>query len=220
MTSWIAHYWWLAPLVIVAGAIPLSRYLERKRRETYEAFCLTRGFTFEVARPGGEVHYAAVCPLFAKGHARTWGYTLGGRWSSRPFTAFEYRYTTGGGKNSHTHWLAMILWEDAEATLPRFSVTPEGFWDRLAQRFGRQDFDFVEDAEFSAAYQLQGDDEAAIRRLFAPDVRRRLVATPGQHAAAGGRHLLWWRVGKLPKPDDLDTFFAEGDGIRQLFVER
>src|SRR3989475_9165166 len=113
-----------------------------------------------------------------------------------------------------------MQWDGDDVALPRFCCTPEGFWDRLAQRFGRQDFDFVEDPEFSAAYQLRGDDEAAIQRLFTPDVRRRLVATPGQHVAGGGRHLFWWRVGKLPKPDDLDTFFAEGDGVRQLFVER
>ena len=113
-----------------------------------------------------------------------------------------------------------MQWDGDDVALPRFCCTPEGFWDRLAQRFGRQDFDFPEDPAFSDAYQLQGDDEAAVRAAFTAEVRRHLLANPRQHVAGAGRALFWWRPGRLPKPDDLDALFAEGDGVRRLFLER
>jgi len=188
--SWLVAHWWIPPLVLVAGAIPLFLYLEKRRREAYEEFCLMRGFT------------------------------IGGRWNGRAFTAFEYRYTTGGGKSSHTESFSVMQWDGDDVALPRFCCTPEGFWDRLAQRFGRQDFDFPEDPAFSDAYQLQGDDEAAVRGAFTAEVRRHLLANPRQHVAGAGHELFWWRPGRLPKPDDLDALFAEADGIRRLFLER
>ncbi len=46
---------------------------------------------------------AALFEPFRSGHSRTWGYTLTGAVSGRPFTAFEYRWVTGGGKSSHRH---------------------------------------------------------------------------------------------------------------------
>jgi hypothetical protein len=215
--SWLVAHWWVAPLALAVAAIPLSWYVEKRRRESYEEFCLMRGFNFERERPTAEQAYGAV-PLFAKGRSRRWGYTIRGRWNGRAFTAFEYRYTTGGGKSSHTERFSVMLWEGDAVALPRFCCTPEGFFDRLAQRFGRQDLDFPEDPEFSGAYQLQGDDEAAVRGKFTPEVRRHLLANPRQHVAATGHALVWWRPGRLPKPDELDALFAEGDGVRRLFA--
>ena len=217
--SWPLAYWWIPPLVTVAGMIPLFLYLERRRREAYKEFCMMRGFTFERSRHSSPQPYAAV-PLFAKGQSRRWGYTIGGRWNGRAFTAFEYRYSTGGGKNRHTETVSVMQWDGDDVALPRFCCTPEGFWDRLAQRFGRQDFDFPEDPAFSDAYQLQGDDEAAVRGAFTAEVRRHLLANPHQYVAGAGHELFWWRPGRLPKPDDLDALLAEGDGVRRLFLER
>ncbi len=63
--SWPLAYWWIPPLVTVAGMIPLFLYLERRRREAYEEFCLMRGFTFERSRHSSPQPYAAVPLLVA-----------------------------------------------------------------------------------------------------------------------------------------------------------
>ena len=123
----------------------------------------------------------------------------------RPFTAFEYTYVTGGGNSNHQHRLTVLLWEAPEAALPRFSLVPEGFFRRLAQRFGVQDFDFDEDAEFSRAYQLQGDDERAVRALFTAARRAYLTAespdgrrAPRHHLAGAGTQLCGGATGGCP----------------------
>ena len=212
-------------VAIPAGIIALFVASERRRREALQQYAEQRGYQFERRRVKAEAALADVFPIFKQGRGRTWGSTITGQVGVRPFTLFEYVYVTGGGNSSHRHYLSMMLWESADVSLPRFSLAPEGFWRRVAQRFGAQDFDFEGDEEFSRGYELQGDDESAVRGLFTPTRRAYLVAAgPGgklqRHHLAGARtRLLWWLNGRLPKPDDLDQFIADGDRVRRLFME-
>lgn len=222
----------MTPAIIVAlaaaagGAIATVAVLaDRKRRAALTEYCLIRGYQLERERRGAQEAMAEAFAIFRQGHSRRWRWTISGSLGSRPFTAFEYSYITGGGKSSHRHRFAAILWEAPEAHLPPFSLGPEGFFQRLGQRFGVKDFDFVEDPEFSRAYQLQGDDEAAVRALFTSGRRALLMAPrpdgdkPSRHYLAGaGSRLVWWRGGGLPGPEHLDLFLAEGDALRRQFL--
>lgn len=205
-------------VVLVGGGIALARAAERKRREALEAFCLMRGFRFEAERPGAEAAMANLFEPFRSGHSRRWGYTLAGVVSGRPITAFEYRWTTGGGKSRQIHIVHGILWETAGSRLPAFTLGPENILTRIAAAFGGQDIDFDESPEFSKAYRLRGDDEAAIRAFLSPALRQYLTIAPGQQIAAAGERFLWWRQGRLPKPDQIEQFFMEGDAMAQKFL--
>jgi hypothetical protein len=205
---------------LVAGGVLLARAADRKRREALEAFCLMRGFRFERERPGAEAAHAALFAPFRSGHSRKWGYTLTGAVSGRPFTAFEYRWVTGGGKSSHHNAVHGILWETSNGRLPAFTLGPENLLTRLAGMFGAQDIDFADSPEFSSAYRLRGEDETAIRAFLTPDLRQYLALTPGQQIAAGGARFLWWRRGRLPKPDQLEQFLMEGDALARRFLKQ
>lgn len=209
------------PLGII-GALAVSN---RRRREALREFAEQRGYRFEPKRPRAEQALADALPIFKRGHSKSWGSTITGQVGGKPFMAFEYSYVTGGGNHSSRHPLAVMLWESPELALPRFSLAPEGFWRRIAQRFGAQDFDFENDDEFSRAYELQGDDEAAVRALFTTARRAALIAqepdgtTPRHHVAGAGNRLIWWRTGRFPKPEEMDQFLADGDRVRRLFME-
>jgi len=205
---------------LAGGGFLLARAAERKRREALEQFCLMRGFRFEEERPGAEAALAALFEPFRSGHSRKWGYTLTGAFSGRPITAFEYRWVTGGGKSSQTHVVHGILWESVNAHLPAFTLGPENFLTRIAAVFGAQDIDFDDTPDFSSAYRLRGKDEAAIRAFLTPALRQYLALAPGQRMAADGARLLWWRDGRLPKPDQLEQLLMEGDAVaRKLLKE-
>jgi hypothetical protein len=215
----------VALAVLAGGGIVTAVFLwQRRRREALEQYCLVRGYRFEPERRGAESNLEGF-GVFRQGHNRRWRATITGQSGGRPFTAFEYTYVTGGGKNSSHHRLTVMLWESTETSLPAFTLVPEGFFRRLAQRFGAKDFDFDEDPEFSRAYQLQGDDEARVRALFTPG-RRAFLTAPGidgdkpprHHLAAAGARLAWWREGGLPGPDQLDQFLALGDAVRRQFL--
>jgi hypothetical protein len=219
-----------AAIIAVSVAIPIGivaalAVADKRRREALQQYGEQRGYRFERKRRSAEQALADEFPIFQRGHGRSWGCTITGQVGGKPFTAFEYVYVTGGGRSSHRHPLAMMLWEAPEVRLPRFSCVPEGFWNRLVQRFGKQDFDFEGDEEFSRGYELQGDDEAGVRALFTQTRRAHLVATgpegtaPRHHLAGAGNRLLWWRTGRLPGPDEMDQFIADGDRMRRLFME-
>lgn len=205
--------------VLIAGGVFLARAAERKRREALEAFCLVRGLRFEPERPGAEAALAALLEPFRSGHSRKWGYTMTGAVSGRPLTAFEYRWVTGGGKSSNHHAIHAILWESPGGRLPAFTLSPETLLTRLAGVFGAQDIDFADSPEFSSAYRLRGEDEAAIRAFLTPDLRQYLTLSPGQQIAGSGARLLWWRRGRLPKPDELEQFLMEGDALARRFLK-
>ncbi len=218
------------PVIIALAAIPVVIVgvfvlADRRRREALQQYAEQRGYGFERNRRSAERALSDEFPIFKRGHNRRWGNTITGQVDGKPFTAFDYTYVTGGGNSSHRHRLAMMLWEMPELSLPRFTLVPEGFWRRLAQRFGAQDFDFEEDEMFSRGYELQGDDEAAVRILFTPARRAYLVAAGPDgtvrrhHLAGAGRRLIWWRAGRLPAPDELDQFIADGDRVRRLFMD-
>lgn len=204
------------------GIVYAVRALERKRREAYEHYSLTRGFTFERERPEAHRRFETVFDLFAKGRSRKWGYTIAGKRNGYPFTAFEYAWVTSGGKNSQRHHLRGIVWETpagpSAPTLPQFSIAPEGPLARLGHLLGRQDIDFAESPDFSRAYQVRGPDEAAVRGLLTSEIRSFLVATPRQKVTGGGSYLLWWDMGRLPRADLLDEWLEAGDRVRRLFL--
>lgn len=206
--------------VVLVGAIAANAIArERRRRAAYEEFCRTRGFGFETERPGGERRYQGTLEYFTQGRSRRWGYTINGRRADAPFTAFEYRWVTGGGKNSSTHRIAGIVWERDGAALPGFALTPEGWLSRVGDIFGMQDIDFAESPEFSRAYRLRGPDDGAIRAAFTPELRHFFAVTPDQHVAGGGTVLIWWRSGRLPPAARLDEWLEEGDRVRRRFFK-
>ena len=204
---------------LAGGLALIYRAQERKRRESYAEYCAIRGFAFEERRPGGEQRFGDVFEPFTAGHNRSWGSTIGGKKNGVPFTAFEYSWVTGSGKNSSRHRLCGMVWEHDGASLPRFMLTPEGWFTRLGAVFGMQDIDFVDSPEFSRAYRLRGRDESAIRELFGTEMRRFFEASPQQRVAGGGRFLFWWRDARLPQAEALDEWLEQGDQVRRRFFK-
>ncbi len=84
---------------------------------------------------------------------------------------FDYRFTTGSGKNQSTHRQNVVLASAESLSLPQFSISPESFFHRIADFFGIKDIDFEEDREFSDRFLLKGADEQAVRELFDRDRR-------------------------------------------------
>src|SRR3989442_1925327 len=150
----------------VAGGVGLVTWLvTRRRRQAYEAFCRDRGYRFDAQRSGEEARHAATCRLFTEGHGRRWTFTIVGTSGGTPFTAFEYRWTTGSGKSSRSHCIGGLLWT-VERSLPLFFLAPQGWWDKGAAYFGVHEIDFDDSPDFSHSYRLQGGDESPGPRLF------------------------------------------------------
>ena len=99
-------------------------------------------------------------------------------------TIFDYQYTTGGGNNSQTHRLTVVAMESDGLRVPSFQMWPEGFWSRVGSMFGMQDIDFDDSPEFSEAYVLKGEEEAAVRECFTPERRQFFAENQGHKLEA------------------------------------
>jgi hypothetical protein len=207
-----------AVAVIGGGVVLANRMITRRRTRAYETLCMERGWQFDTERPGEEARHTAACRVFAEGHSHRWTFTIAGKTGGAPFTAFEYRWITGSGKNAQRHRISGLLWT-LEHSIPQFFLTPERLWDRIAAHFGGQDIDFDESPGFSRAYRLRGADEAAVRALFTPTRRQRFEQFPDQRVSGAGSELVWWQNGALPAPDAIDDFLMRGERIRRVIAD-
>ena len=97
-------------------------------------------------------------------------------------------------------------------------VVPESLWKRFGEVLGqKQNIRFPDDPAFSRTYRLQGDDEVAVRGLFAPTLRAHFAAHGMLHLTGFRHQVVWWRDARLPSAAELPAFLAEGDAIRRLF---
>jgi hypothetical protein len=208
----------VAPAALALALIfGVPRLIERGRQKAYAAFCLARGYQFVPSRPKAESQYADTVGMFKMGDSHEWRDEISGVFNSRPFTAFEYQYRTGGIRFRGVYLKAMIHWRVDRASLPHFTLVPAYTY---LFRVGRtpEDVDFPDDKAFSKAYILTGSDQAAVRALFTPAVRAGLVAVPGQFVAAQAQDVFWWQERRLPGPDEFEAFLTEGDRVLNLFA--
>ena len=155
-----------------------------------------------------------------------WRYVITGQYNGTSFTAFEYRSAQQWFDSTRPYswgrpaWSAhaVLLWHLPDAQLPMFVVVPESLWKLFGEVLGqKQNIRFPDDPVFSRAYRLQGDDEAALRALFAPALRAHLAAHGMLHLTGFGHRVVWWREARLPSAAELRGFLAEKDAIRRLF---
>ncbi len=208
-TQWII-------LIVLGGVaafilvVMLLRRAERARSEAMQQAGLTLGFTFERTADVELLKASADLPVFNQGHTRRAYNVLSG--GDRRMI-FDYRYTTGGGKESHTWNQTMALFPGGGRSLPDFVLAPENVFHKIGQAFGYQDIDFESNPAFSSRYLLRGPDEAAIRAAFGPEALAVFESQPGWTVQVNAGNVAVYRAGKRAKPEDLPTFAEETRSI-------
>ena len=137
-----------------------------------------------------------------------------------------YRYTTAGRGGSRTNSpppYSVIYFRSPELNLPQFALRPENFFHKMGSwdSLGYQDIDFESDrtgVEFSKKYLLQGKDEQKVRELFATEVLGFFEGQDGISTEGGGDQLIFYRLGKRIKPEDVRPFMEEGLEVFRLFA--
>lgn len=203
----------LGGVAVVWLIVALARG-EGKRAEAMRMASQGLGFVFE---PRGDValfQASADLPLFRHGHSKKVRNVMTGRAGDAEVKLFDYRYTTGSGKQSHT-WAQSVALFPAGRGLPDFVLAPENVFHRIGQLFGYQDIDFEQNAEFSSRYLLRGRDETAIRAAFGDDRLAFLAGEPGWTIEVFNDFLAVYRAGKRCKPGEVQAFFSEAQRVWQ-----
>ena len=154
--------------------------------------------------------------LFSQGHSTKIRNVLTGRAGEMDVRVFDYRYTTGGGKNSHTWRQTVMLCESAEMSLPSFALRPEHFFHKIGQVFGYHDIDFDSHPNFSKRYLLKGDDEREIRKLFDTDTLSFYESHGKLSTEGAGHQLIHYHASRRVAPEKFSEFIREGVGVLTL----
>lgn len=207
----------VAVVVIVVVAVVYDRYYKRHRINQMRAVAERLGYVFAAEAPGLAGTLSGF-PLFSRGHSHTTTSLLRGEADGTAATIFDHCYIIGYGRNRRIRRQSVLLFESQRLDLPTFALRPEGLGQKLAGLLGQQDIDFEGHPDFSAAYVLQGADEAQIRALFAGEklaffAQRRGLCVEGQ-----GQRLLYYRARKRVLPDAIPSFVEDGLAVFRLLA--
>ena len=204
---------------IAATIILLVVRYERARREAIRELALSIGFSYEKDfKAGPELQGFKV---FNKGHSRKASNLVSGKRGHVAYKIFDYRYTVGGGKNSHTYRQTVAFAQLAYSSLPHFLLGPENFFHKIGEKFGFQDIDFEHYPEFSNHYLLRGQPEEEIRKIFKPHILEYFQTRKLKTTIEGkGNGLILYKLGKRVKPAEMNGFFDQFREIVAFFDRR
>ena len=200
--------------VVLAGAIAYFAWKARQAEiERLTLWAQQHGLSY---RPdkftgfGGGIFDSAESSLawteqfqpFGVGHARYGQDLFVGRLEGMPFSAFNYNYTTGSGKNQ-THHSYGIAYFDLPVWLGGLDVSREGFLSGFAGAIGFADIQF-ESEEFNKMFCIRGPDERHVYDFFHPQMMEyfQFRGFPG-HLQIKGNRLVYHRSGSYAPEDFL-----------------
>jgi hypothetical protein len=176
--------------IFAVVVIVLGLYFSAKRRKELEAIANRLGFKFY---PGGSFDFEdqyRFFELFQRGGSRRSYNLIAGRDGEIDVKLFDYRYSTGSGKNRTTHnRSACILDIPVRYGFPYMIIRPEGFFDKFASIVGFNDIDF-ESVEFSKKYYVKGKDRRFAYDVVHPRMMEFLLEVGGVFIELGNRSVL------------------------------
>lgn len=198
----------LVAIAIIVGAFLASA----RRRKELTAFALRHGFSFSPFAGDHHEQFMGFKP-FDAGHSRQSHNLIHGRRGRIDWEMFDYKYTTGSGKNQQTHHYGIVV-ARIDVVLSRMCIRQEHFFDKLAGLVGFDDIDF-ESEEFSKRFHVSAEDRKFAYDLIHPKMMEYLMASPAADWQLGGRVAMITRSRRY-KADELLGLMSLIEG----FIER
>ncbi len=214
----------MTTILLIAGIIAASAvvivvalYYARKRTEALQGAALSLGLSFSKQADAALLPSLSQYHLFSQGHSKKAKNLLNGSVKAIDVTIFDYRYTIGSGKNSHTRSQTVILFKSNLLHLPLFTLRPENLFHKIGKAFGYQDIDMESHPAFSDKYLLRSKDEQACRELFTENILEYYDQHQGLSTEGGGDRILFYRASKKVRPEGMQSFLEEGIQVFSLF---
>lgn len=111
------------------------------------------------------------------------------------FTAFQYSYTTGSGKNRTTHYYT-VAYVDLPVYAPGFEISGEDIFDKIGKVFGGQDID-LEYADFNDMFRIKSPDEKFTHDVLHPNMMEWFTAVQPPGFQWQGNRIVLYKSGTL-----------------------
>lgn len=189
----------------------VARVMERRRRETFQAWAQAHGFAYAAEGPDGPPAGVGGFELLGRGRSHQSSNVVIGRCASGALTVFDWRYVTGSGKNRTTHNRTAIHLAPP-CRLSGLRIREEGLFDRLAELVGFNDIDF-ESAEFSRAFHVSAEERRWAYDVITSENMETLLRSPRFCIEMRGNGILLWRDGGRLDPADWDAALALAEAL-------
>jgi hypothetical protein len=207
-------------VVIITVVVLFARYakkLERERTAALKSAATMLGWQFAEEAPLNYLPNLETFSLFGQGHSKHVKNLMYGESNGVKAALFDYIYTVGHGKNSHTYYQSVVYFEPQNLSLPSFSLRPENVLHKLISALGYQDIDFANRPTFSSKYLLRGTDELAIRAAFNDSLLTFYETNLGACTDGGGNQVFIFRQGFRTPPHEAQSFINWGFQLQSLF---
>jgi hypothetical protein len=203
----------------IAAAVPLAmHWAATRRREALREAALRLGFEFAPDAAPFAADLAGL-RIVTHGRAHRLANALHGRRGDVAVEIADHRYVTGSGKNSHRHRASLVVMRTPRLALPHFFMRPQiAVVDRIGRLLGGKDVDFPEDDGFSDAFVLQGDDEGAVRALFAAAARQQALRLGRGVRVEGRGDVLLVERGRAVRADDAAMLLEAATGFFEVIA--
>jgi hypothetical protein len=212
------------PVLIVGGIsafvvaiLVVGYFQEKKRNEGLAAVAEKLGLPFFPSGDPALIDELSKFELFTQGRSRKISNMLHGETDEVRVGIFDYQYTTGSGKNSHTWWQTVIYFCSPELNLPHFAMRPEHLFHKIGGLLGYEDLDFESHPIFSRKYLLRGSDPDRIRVLFRDEILTYFEDQKGVSVEGNGNQIIYYRASKRVAPDEVRGLMEEGFAVFKLF---
>ena len=215
--------WALITLIAlgIAAIFALFVYFDRKRTKALEARARMLGLPFRRKATAEDNQLAAGSALTNVGRGRHIRNVIelpesdGAR-----MTLFDFSYVIGSGKRNRHYRQTVTRVQSPKLNLPAFAMRPESVFLKIAATLGMEDIDIPTAPDFSRMYLLRGQDEAATRRIFTPELLRYCEANRGMWISGTGDLLWFHRENRRVRAEEFDAFVNAARQTLELFTTR
>ena len=191
----------LLVILLVCAGIALAIYAAAKRRKLLAAWAQSKGLNFSPEKTHEMDCHFPDFECLHRGRNRHAFNIMTGQLEGREITAFDYRYTTGSGKNRQTHNFSAVI-VAAPLPLKPLYIRREGFLDKITEFFGADDIDF-ESAEFSRKFFVTSPDKKWAYDVIHQRMMEYLLAGPDCNIQFADNWIIAWQSFRFTPNDFL-----------------
>jgi len=197
-----------AVLALLVVGIVVGTKRAAERRQGLAAFAHSREWEYRPYDPALVDRFQGA--PFGRGHGRHASNVLIGQYDGRPFTAFDYQFTTGSGDDSSRHAYSVVAL-NLGVRAPDLAVGPTTTLRRWADSLTGRDIE-IGDPAFDAAFTIHSPAPEFAADVLLSDVHDVMRHHPGLSWRITGDSLLMIRSG-AHAPAEVDAKLQVMDAL-------
>lgn len=209
---------------IMIGLVLLSVWLTKraavKRRAQIQSMATELGLDYLQVRPGEFDGRITKYKLVHYGRNRQSSNFITAKTDELSLIIFDHEYTTGSGKSKKIHRQTVAWVISQQLHSPEFVLSPESWFDRIADLFSKKDIDIAQDPQFSKAFVLIGDDAEKIRQFFDNNRRDALLKIKPPTIESFAGEFMFYRPNRRAKPAEIKALMNEAFELYQAFANK